>query len=46
MEGWFWRLPPAGPEAPGGQGKGWSRVIVPGPGKCLATAGVQVWGCC
>lgn len=21
----FWRLPPAGPEAPGGQGKGWSR---------------------
>ena len=25
MERWFWRLSPAGPEAPGGQGKGWSR---------------------
>lgn len=25
MERRFWRLPPAGPEARGGQGKGWSR---------------------
>ena len=30
----FWRLPPAGPEAPGGQGKGWSPAH---------RAGANVW---